>query len=119
MLVSGIERERIVKTSAGVGMLPLLSSELASNEAVDIGYAEFTPGLRSPVEGSAAHDADEIAYVLSGSIHCVSGGRLHTVHAGEVSYIPAGEAHYSYTDEGESCTLVYALVKTAAPSSVS
>lgn len=79
--------------------------------AADMGAAVFSPGVRVPPEGAVAHDRDEYAYVISGSIDSCSGGVSSRIEAGSASFIPAGEEHYSYNGGEEECVLVYMLVK--------
>jgi quercetin dioxygenase-like cupin family protein len=104
--------EDIPKDAGKLVMLPLFGPKAKANAAVDMGYAVFAPGVRSPVENFTSHDGDEFSYIISGSIKCFSGGEPHEAGAGEACHIPAGEPHYSYNDSDTPCSLIYLLVKT-------
>lgn len=59
------------------------------------GSVRLAPGQRVPVTGVSAHTADEVSYVISGSLSGASGGQPFATVAGEVSHIPAGEEHWA------------------------
>ncbi|MEL7566602.1 MAG: cupin domain-containing protein [Dehalobacterium sp.] len=76
-----------------------------------MGTAVFPPGARVPKEGTGAHDADEYALILKGSILTMSGGTEYRLESGKASLIPQGEEHWSLNDSDEDCELVWFLVK--------
>lgn len=78
---------------------------------VTMGTAVFPPGARVPQEGTAAHEADEYALVLKGSILTMSGEKEYQLQSGKASLIPQGEEHWSFNDTNEDCEVVWILVK--------
>ncbi|MCL2392175.1 MAG: cupin domain-containing protein [Oscillospiraceae bacterium] len=82
----------------------------AERAGVKMGYAVFPPGSEAP---PAAHDADEYAYIISGSVKSQIGGKVTELKAGCASFIPAGEEHVSFNDGDEACNLVWMLVDPA------
>ncbi|MBX3142626.1 MAG: cupin domain-containing protein [Trueperaceae bacterium] len=59
------------------------------------GSVRLAPGQRVPAEGLSVHAADEVSYVVAGSLSGVCGGEEFKTFAGEVSLIPAGEEHWA------------------------
>lgn len=59
------------------------------------GSVRLAPGQRVPAEGLSVHAADEVSYVVAGSLSGVCGGEEFKTVAGEVSLIPAGEEHWA------------------------
>ena len=112
MKVSSLAESRVLPSDFGFIMRPLFGPETKPQEAVHMGKAVFTPGMRVPQQGTTQHEGDEFSYILSGMLRCVSGGVEHTVKAGDALFIPAGELHYSENVSGEDCELIYMLVKT-------
>lgn len=76
---------------------------------VTMGHAIFPAGTVVPW---AAHDADEYAFILSGSVSCETeeDGVLHMT-AGGASFIPAGQRHSSRNDGPGEAELIWALVE--------
>jgi quercetin dioxygenase-like cupin family protein len=107
-----VSQATIPPNESGLIMRPLFGPETKPREAVHMGHAVFSPGLRVPQAGVTRHDGDEFSYILSGSIKCYANGETQTLKSGDAVYIPAGEGHYSYNDNEEDCSLIYMLVKT-------
>ena len=60
----------------------------------------------------AAHDADEYAFILRGSVSCeTEEDGLLSMTAGGASFIPAGQRHSSRNDGPEEAELIWALVE--------
>ncbi len=55
----------------------------------------LAPGQRVPAEGVSIHAADEVSYVVAGSLSGVCAGEEFRTVAGEISLIPAGEEHWA------------------------
>lgn len=91
----------------GVAMTEFFAA--ADGAKVTMGHAVFPAGTEVPW---AAHDADEYAFILSGSVSCETeeDGVLHMT-AGGASYIPAGQRHSSRNDGPDEAELIWALVE--------
>lgn len=112
MKVSSLAKSKTLPSDYGFIMQPLFGPETKPREAVHMGKAVFTPGMRVPRQGTTLHDGDEFSYILSGTLRCVAGGEEHVVQAGDALFIPAGETHYSLNASDADCELIYMLVKT-------
>lgn len=80
---------------AMVGVATLLDLGQQPEPRFRAGSVRLAPGQRVPVEGVSAHAADEVSYVITGSLTGVCGGKAFATVAGEVSHIPAGEEHWA------------------------
>ena len=91
----------------GVAMTEFFAA--AEGAKVTMGHAIFPAGTVVPW---AAHDADEYAFILSGSVSCETeeDGVLHMT-AGGASLIPAGQRHSSRNDGPGEAELIWALVE--------
>lgn len=91
----------------GVAMTEFFAA--AECAKVTMGHAIFPAGTVVPW---AAHDADEYAFILSGSVSCETeeDGVLHMT-AGGASFIPAGQRHSSRNDGPGEAELIWALVE--------
>lgn len=91
----------------GVAMTEFFDA--AEGAKVTMGHAIFPAGTVVPW---AAHDADEYAFILSGSVSCETeeDGVLHMT-AGGASFIPAGQRHSSRNDGPGEAELIWALVE--------
>ena len=91
----------------GVAMTEFFAA--AEGATVTMGHAIFPAGTVVPW---AAHDADEYAFILSGSVSCETeeDGVLHMT-AGGASFIPAGQRHSSRNDGPGEAELIWALVE--------
>lgn len=91
----------------GVAMTAFFAA--AEGAKVTMGHAIFPAGTVVPW---AAHDADEYAFILSGSVSCETeeDGVLHMT-AGGASFIPAGQRHSSRNDGPGEAELIWALVE--------
>lgn len=91
----------------GVAMTEFFAA--AEGAKVTMGHAIFPAGTVVPW---AAHDADEYAFILSGSVSCETeeDGVLHMT-AGGASFIPAGQRHSSRNDGPGEAELIWALVE--------
>ncbi|ATW25020.1 cupin domain-containing protein [Candidatus Formimonas warabiya] len=94
-----------------VTMKTLFGPGAAEQARVTMGMAVFPPGARVPAEGVGAHQEDEYAYVIRGSLLTMSGDKEYRLSGGQASLIPAGEAHWSCNDGTEDCELIWALVE--------
>ena len=75
----------------GVAMTEFFSA--AEGAKVTMGHAVFPAGTVVPW---AAHDADEYAFILRGSVSCeTEEDGLLSMTAGGASFIPAGQRHSS------------------------
>lgn len=83
------------------------STGLPGGAGVQMGFGVFPPGMEAP---PAIHDADEYAFILSGTIKARVGGQVYEARAGGATFIPAGEEHVSFNDGKEECRLVWILV---------
>ncbi|MFR3289568.1 MAG: cupin domain-containing protein [Lachnospiraceae bacterium] len=81
----------------GVAMTEFFSA--AEGAKVTMGHAVFPAGTVVPW---AAHDADEYAFILRGSVSCeTEEDGLLSMTAGGASFIPAGQRHSSRNDGPE------------------
>ena len=91
----------------GVAMTEFFSA--AEGAKVTMGHAVFPAGTVVPW---AAHDADEYAFLLRGSVSCeTEEDGLLSMTAGGASFIPAGQRHSSRNDGPEEAELIWALVE--------
>ena len=109
MIVSSYDKAPHDLRPDGVEMTDFfdLAKGLPGGKGVQMGYGVFPPGMEAP---PATHEADEYAFVLSGTVKCKIGGEIFTATAGCATFIPAGEEHISYNDGTEECRLVWMLV---------
>lgn len=82
-----------------VGVATLLDLGARSGPAFRAGSVRLAPGQRVPAEGMSVHAADEVSYIVAGSLSGVCGGEEFATVAGEVSLIPAGEEHWAVAGE--------------------
>jgi quercetin dioxygenase-like cupin family protein len=93
----------------GVKMIDFFKKMNAENAKVSMGFAEFPHGTVVPW---AAHDGDEYAYVLSGSVECeTKENGLIIISEGDASFIPAGQEHSSRNISRKPATLIWMLVE--------
>lgn len=78
-----------------VGVQTLLDLGPARGAVLRVGSVRLSPGQRVPDEGVSVHSADEVSYIVAGSLSGVCGGEEFETVAGEVSLIPAGEEHWA------------------------
>lgn len=78
-----------------VGVSTLLDLGNGVGAAFRAGSVRLAPGQRVPAEGWSVHAADEVSYIVSGSLTGMCGGDEFATVAGEVSVIPAGEEHWA------------------------
>ncbi len=78
-----------------MGVKTLLELGQEPGARLRAGSVRLAPGQRVPEEGVSVHSADEVSYVVAGSLSGESGGVRFTTVAGEVSHIPAGEEHWA------------------------
>ena len=81
--------------TSAVGVTTLLDLGREPGPAFRAGSVRLAPGQRVPVEGLSVHGADEVSYIVAGSLTGVCGGEEFATAAGEVSLIPAGEEHWA------------------------
>lgn len=86
---------QLIGEAAEGGVATLLELGVASGPRFRAGSVRLAPGQRVPAEGLSAHTAEEVSYVVAGSLSGECGGRPFTTVAGEVSHIPAGEEHWA------------------------
>jgi quercetin dioxygenase-like cupin family protein len=79
----------------GLGVRTLLDLGERSGPAFRAGSVRLAPGQRVPAEGTSVHAADEVSFIVAGSLSGVCGGLGFETVAGEVSLIPAGEEHWA------------------------
>lgn len=89
-------------TDVGVATLLDLGADPATQRtrssrapAFRAGSVRLAPGQRVPAEGTSVHAADEVSYIVAGSLTGVCGGEPFATVAGEVSVIAAGEEHWA------------------------
>src|SRR5690606_15495289 len=78
-----------------LGVQTLLDLGPTRGALLRVGSVRLAPGQRVPDEGVSVHSADEVSYIVSGSLSGVCGGEEFEKVAGEVSLIPAGEEHWA------------------------
>lgn len=78
-----------------VGVTTLLDLGRRPGPAFRAGSVRLAAGQRVPGEGVSVHAADEVSYIVAGSLSGVCGGQEFSTAAGEVSLIPAGEEHWA------------------------
>jgi len=83
-----------------VGVTTLLDLGRMPGPAFRAGSVRLAPGQRVPAEGVSVHTADEVSYIVAGSLTGVCGGEEFATVAGEVSLIPAGEEHWAVAGPG-------------------
>ncbi|MGY3717646.1 cupin domain-containing protein [Sutcliffiella cohnii] len=105
--ISSIEPEK----RANANMKTLFNEAILEGARTTLGIATFPPGARIPLEGTGAHEEDEYAVVIKGSLTTVSGGKKYRISAGQATFIPSGEEHWAYNDGDEDCELIWTLVK--------
>ena len=81
--------------AATVGVSTLIDLGSRTGPAFRAGSVRLEPGQRVPAEGVSVHAADEVSYIVAGSLTGVCGGAEFATVAGEVSLIPAGEEHWA------------------------
>ena len=81
--------------AADLGVTTLLDLDRGSGSAFRAGSVRLAPGQRVPAEGWSVHMADEVSYIVAGSLTGVCGGEAFATVAGEISLIPAGEEHWA------------------------
>ena len=81
-----------------------------SGEAVKCGVAYFPPGSAIPEKGYTSHDADEVSFIIEGSLRVESGGETFQVGPGDLCHIPRGEEHRSANLGHEPCRLAWFLL---------
>ena len=109
MIVSAYEDQKHTLRPDGVEMTDFFNfaKGLPGGKGVQMGFGVFPPGMEAP---PAVHDADEYAFILSGTVKSRIGGKVYTAKAGSATFIPAGEEHVSYNDGTEECRLVWLLI---------
>lgn len=78
-----------------VGVSTLLDLGRRPDPTFRAGSVRLAPGQRVPTEGVSAHAADEVSYIVAGSLTGLCGGNEFATMAGEVSLIRAGEEHWA------------------------
>lgn len=78
-----------------VGVSTLLDLGHRAGPAFRVGSVRLAAGQRVPAEGLSVHAADEVSYIVAGSLTGVCDGEEFATAAGEVSLIPAGEEHWA------------------------
>lgn len=81
--------------STDTGVSTLLDLTGPTGPAFRAGSVRLAPGQRVPGDGWSVHAADEVSYIVAGSLTGVCGGEAFETVAGEVSLIPAGEEHWA------------------------
>jgi mannose-6-phosphate isomerase-like protein (cupin superfamily) len=90
----------------------LVSEHTVSANRTALGYSVFTPGL---ITSDMSHEAEELAFVVSGSgLIRLEDGELK-VAAGQALYIPAGLWHTVVNDSAEDLTMVFAFASPDYP----
>lgn len=80
---------------ATIGVAPLLELGRRPGAGCRAGSVRLAPGQRVPDRGWSVHAADEVSYIVAGSLSGVCGEEEFEIVAGEVSLIPAGEEHWA------------------------
>lgn len=78
-----------------LGVATLLDLGGGTGPALRVGSVRLAPGQRVPADGVSVHAADEVSYIVAGTLRGVCGGEAFSTVAGEVSLIPAGEEHWA------------------------
>ncbi|MDR3164949.1 MAG: cupin domain-containing protein [Synergistaceae bacterium] len=84
-----------------------LAKGLPGGHGVQMGFGVFQSGTQAP---PAAHEQDEYAFVLSGTLKSRVRGEIFEAKEGTATFIPVGEEHVSFNDGAEECRLVWLLV---------
>ena len=108
MLIRQKSKLDSVTRNDGIVMTDFFNAVNPGGEGVKMGFAVFPPGVQAP---PAAHDQDEYAYIISGTIKARLGGEVIEATAGSATFIPAGQEHASFNDGTEDCHLVWMLVE--------
>lgn len=91
----------------GVAMTEFFAA--ADGAKVTMGRAIFPAGTVVPW---AAHEADEYAFILCGSVSCeTEEDGVLSLGPGGASFIPAGQRHSSRNDGPGEAELIWALVE--------
>lgn len=86
--------------STDTGVSTLLDLTRPTGPAFRAGSVRLAPGQRVPAEGWSVHAADEVSYIVAGSLTGECGGEPFATVAGEVSLITAGEEHWAVAGAG-------------------
>lgn len=92
---SGMRLFPLFSDAGSVGVQTLLDLAPTRGAALRVGSVRLAPGQRVPGEGVSVHSADEVSYIVTGSLTGVCSGAEFETVAGEVSLIPAGEEHWA------------------------
>ncbi|WP_432663092.1 cupin domain-containing protein [Wukongibacter baidiensis] len=95
----------------GYEMLEVFVDFKENDCIVKMGKAVIKSGARIPEDGFGVHDAEELSYIIKGSLKSATKQDKTTVKAGDFSYIPAGEEHWCQNISNEDCELIWFLLK--------
>jgi quercetin dioxygenase-like cupin family protein len=107
-----------IKVDLGKGSfsnLILTKSTLRGNKNM-MGYSVFTPGTDTKQKTHV--EAEELAYVVSGSGKITVGKKSHFFHTGDSLYIPAGVPHGVKNDGKEDVAMVFFFSSDEYPKTV-
>jgi quercetin dioxygenase-like cupin family protein len=90
----------------------VLTSETAPEIASSLGYSVFTPGT---VTGMVAHQAEEVAFVLTGSGELRTDGAPVPFNAQQALHIPAGLWHAVANTGDEDLVMVFGFPHPGYP----
>lgn len=110
LVVRKTEADTNTYTYPGAQLRVLLGGDPATGQRAMLGVVEVAPGARLPAgEGFSFHPCEELAYVVSGSMHLWVEGREILLGAGDAVFIAPGERHYVLNPGSSPVRAVFVL----------
>lgn len=110
--VVSLEEVEPIELPRGSWSRMLLTEDTVGGNRASLGYSVFTPGT---VTASVRHEAEEVAYVVSGEGEVRLEGEAVPFRRGDALHVPAGVWHAVANTGGEDVVMVFGFPHPGYP----